>query len=372
MSYLLNYSNWRRVFEVEDPAAISNVTSKVGFAGATLSKTTNASALEQLKAASLAGRTIFIKGDNTEIDETEALFRSTDAKSDLTWTIGTKTQTAKNYLKVGDIVINGDSGKPVTMTIEPLDLATKTVEACGNGIYALGRALNIKYNEGVAQGSKLIIGLNTKTANSFVANANTAFQTPVADFTQGAMWTFIVSKAIIPSERNFTNAVAMPVANSKKTDADGSKWTNSKAMPQLSNAYFDELIEISKIDSTAFVETIKNKRITSYTTELEGYVKTYVDTFFEPFLTAYVERFKTFFTKKATEAGTSSTLFSDLTSYIDKWKTDQSAKRDTYSSDLVAKLRASFQAAADSGSVSAPAASAAGKVISGTEGKIGQ
>jgi hypothetical protein len=364
MSYILNYSKWRKIFEAEDPnAAISNVKSRMGFVGATPSKTSNASALAEFKTA-------FTDATVTgEIDETKALFRKETAKSSKLWETRAKTQTAKNYLKIGDIILNGDSGKPVTITVESADLISKSVEASGNGIFALGRALAMRKGQKLLEG-KIIIGLNTKSANSFLANADTAFQTPVGDFENSIMFTFVVSKAVIPGAGNAaTNVITAKDAAAKGT-VDPNIYTNNGAMPQLPKDYWESLKKVSPIDTTAFVAKIKGKAIKSYSTELVGYVNEYINTFYEPFLTAYAERFKSFLKSKATEAGIDSALFQDLFAYIDEWKKTQSKK--TYTDAALGEIRQLFSNVTVTGSTSQPAASAAGTVVKGTEGKIGQ
>ena len=95
MSFILDYKNWTRLFEQAGSADISNVKSKAGFAGATPSTTSNASALESFKAG-LPNAVII-----GEMAEDKALIRSANSKSTLSWTVGEKTVTAKNYIKFG-------------------------------------------------------------------------------------------------------------------------------------------------------------------------------------------------------------------------------------------------------------------------------
>ncbi|CAB4175584.1 hypothetical protein UFOVP1247_230 [uncultured Caudovirales phage] len=367
MSFILDYKNWTRLFEQAGSADISNVKSKAGFAGATPSTTSNTSALESFKAG-LPNAVII-----GEMAEDKALIRSANSKSTLSWTVGEKTVTAKNYIKFGtDIILNGDSGKPTAITVTGDDFLNKPIEASGNGIYVLGRALLLRSSEKLTGQSKIIIGLNTKTANSFVANANTAFQGPIGNFAQAALFTFIVSKAVVPSAGNTTNNVTTAKNLALKPDANPYKWVNQEAKPSVPSEYWERLYTVSPIDSKAFVDKIKAKQIATYTPELTGYVTEFTNVSFEPFITAYAERFKSFLQYKALEAGIDSSLFQDLFSYIDEWKTGQIAKKQAYSAEVTRTIQGLFALATTKGSVTQPAASAAGKVIKGTEGKIGQ
>jgi hypothetical protein len=364
MSYILNYLNWKSVFEAQDSGkTLSNVKSKMGFVGATPSKTSNATALTEFKSAFPDAK---ITG---EIDDTKALFRKEGAQSSVFWEVKPKTQKAINYLKIGDIILNGDSGKPVTITIESTDLISKSVEASGNGIFALGRALAMRKGQKVLEG-KIIIGLNTKSANSFLADADTAFQIPVGDFTTSAMFTFVVPKAVIPGRGNTSQNVMTAKSAAEKGNINPNLHINNGAMPQLPSDQWEALKKVAPIDATQFINKIKGKGITSYTTELAGYVDEFVNTFYEPFLTAYAERFKAFLRNKAAEAGIDPSLFQDLMSYIDEWKASQN--KEAYRSATSDEIKQLFSNVTDTGSTSKPSATAAGKILKGTEGKIGQ
>jgi hypothetical protein len=362
---ILNFAKWQKLHEQAntEQSGLSNVRSKTAFVGSTSSKTSNATALDEFKAAfpdaTVAG----------EIDDTKALFRKEAMQSSKFWETRAKTQTAKNYLKIGDIMLNGDSGKPVSITVESSDLINKPVEASGNGIFALGRALAMRKGQKLLDG-KIIIGMNTKTADSFLANADTAFQSPTGDFRNAAMFTFVVPKAVIPGAGNTTSNVTTAKNAADKGTIDPAMYTNKSALPKLPQNYWESLRKIAPIDATAFVTKIKGKAIKSYTTELAGYVDEYVNTFFEPFLNAYAERFKAFLKTKAGEIGIDSSSFSDLMAYIDEWKTKQSKK--TYRDEVEKEIRSLFSIASTLGSTTNPGATAAGRVVKGTEGKIGQ
>jgi hypothetical protein len=340
------------------------------FVGSTPSKTSNASALEDFKKLSAYG----IRDVEGTIDDTKALVKGTDAKSTQVWKIGTKSLPDKNYLKIGNRVLKGDSGESMASIINFNDLLNNPVEASGNGIYTLGRLLALKYNPdnkiNNVPNINCILAMNAKTANSFIANADTAFQQPLGDFRSGIMSTFVISNAVIPNQRNEDHNVSV-AKNLAQKGEDSSKWVNIEAMPQLpSKADSEPLKEINKIDASGFVSKIKEKKISRPSGELTNYVNEYVDTFFEPFITAYAERFKTFLKNKATASGVDVNLFNNMFEYIDSWKASELAKKEQYRSASQNEINSLFSGAVNRGSVSMPPASGAGKVVPGKEGEI--
>jgi hypothetical protein len=369
VSYILNYSNWKKVFEQDAASGLSDVKDKTAFTGATLSNAPNADALAEMKSGL---PNVKIIGDKQEITENDAIAKVSDTGTS-NWKIVPKTVKAKDYLKIGDLVLNGDSKKAVTIKLPISDLAIKPIEAAGNGIFALSRALLLKYGElkNFPQ-TPLIIGLNTKTANSFITNANTAFQGPIGDFTYSGLTIFMLSNAITSNANNTTNNVSVLRNIAAKGTMDASEMASDGIMPQIPKANWESVKSVSPIDFNAFIAKIKDKRISTFTPELQKYIEEYVNTFFDQFLTTYSERFKSFLSESAANAGISSTMFQELFDYINAWKTDQASKKEEYKADLIREIKEALQPLQNRGSVSRPAATASGKVVSGTEGKIGQ
>ena len=365
MSFILDYRNWKRIFEQAVAAAtVVGVKSKVAFTGATTHPAPNASALAEMK----KGLSINIVGSQV-ITENDAITKTADGDIN-NWKIIPKTIKAKDYLKIGNLILNGDSKKAATIKLIISDLGLKPIEAAGNGIFALSRALLLKNKElRTSPQTPLIIGLNTLKADSFIANADTAFQSPIGDFTNSGLRTFLVSKAIKSNPGNTeTNTV---MCNKWAQEArDTSTMANMSIMPNIPTEYSEGAKTISPIDFNAFIAKIKNKNISSYTPELQGYVDEYVNTFFDPFLVTYSERFKSFLTKSAVEIGILPTLFQELMDYINTWKTGQVSKKEEYKADLVKEIKDILLPLLNKTPVSRPGAEASGKVVTGTVGKI--
>lgn len=366
MRSILNYSNWKKIYERTNAGGdISNVKSKMAFVGATYDRTTNASALSQFKAGISDAE---ITGD---IDENKALFNKGQGqtKSSKFWEVKPKTQKAKNYLKIGDLMLNGDSGKPITITVESANLLNMPIEAAGNGIFALSRALIMRRENKFFNG-KIIIGLNTKTTNSFEINVDTAFQSSIGKFRNAALFTFVPSKAAIPGARNTTNNVKVASNMAEKGNLEAAiSATNKNAIPNIPEEYLEPLRKVAEIDATGFVDKIKEKKIKGWTLELANYADEYANTFFEPFVNAYAERFKSYLKGEANKAGIDSSLFSDLMNYIDEWKAKQS--KESYKNAVETEIESLFSIARTTGSTTKPMASTSTKVTKGTIGKIG-
>jgi hypothetical protein len=361
MGMILNFAKWQKLHEQAntEKSGISNVRSKVAFVGSTPSKTSNATALAEFKKA-------FPEATVTgEIDETKALFKK--EANTKRWETRAKTQTAKDYLKVGDRILNGDSERLSVIAIESSDLVNKPVEASGNGIFALGRALAMRKGGQKVFEGKLIIGMNTKTADSFLANADTAFQNPIGDFRRAALFTFVPSKAVIPGAGNTTDNVKLAITRDIKT---ANAATNKACVPKLPKEYLGSAQNVNPIDATGFVDTIKEKQIKEWNPELAKYVEEYTNTFFESFVNVYAERFKFYLKGEANKAGIDLSLFSNLMGYIDEWKTTQN--KDEYNKAVEKEIKLLFSSVGTGGSATKPAASTSTKVTKGTEGKIGQ
>lgn len=368
MSYILAYSAWKRVFEQQVESELSGVKDKTAFTGATLSNAPNADALAEMKRG-LSNIKIF--GDKQEITEADAITKLSDTGT-TNWKIIPKTVKAKDYLKIGDLILNGDSKKAVTIKLPISDLSSKPIEAAGNGIFALSRALLLKYGElkDFPQ-TPLIIGLNTKTANSFITNVNTAFQGPIEEFTQSGLTIFMLSKAITPNDNNTTNNVSALRNIAEKGTKDASTMASDGILPQIPKANWASVKSINPIDFNTFIAKVKNKNISTFTPELQKYVEEYVNTFFDQFLVTYSERFKSFLNTSAANVGISPVMFQELFDYINVWKSDQASKKEAYKADLISQVKDAVRPIQSRGSVSRPVATTSGKIVAGTEGKIG-
>jgi hypothetical protein len=347
----------------EQASDMSNIKSRMALVGSTTHITNNAGALTAFE--KIEGG-VTIKGK--PIDENKALFKGEGYKGLSFWEIKEKTRKEKNYLKIGDEIITGDDKKLVSFTVSTQNLLKEPIEASGNGIFALGRAINLVRKEKLSEGegTNIIIAMNTKKADSFVANAKTGFQAVEGKFNSAIMFTFVTSDGVIPNPKHNTHNVNT-ARNIKDPNPIG--YVNGNAMPQLPK-HKETLRKIDPIDAADFVNKIKGKKIASYTTELGKYVNEFVDTFFTPYIETYAKRFKEYLNLEAKEMGIDPKLFEDLMKYIDEWKTAQNGKKEVYKKNAEDEIKVLFTQKTQTGSELRPGATTSGKKIEGTVGKI--
>lgn len=350
MGIILNFANWQKLHEQQSD--MSNISSKVGIVGATADPTTSEKALAEFKKG-FQGATI-----EGNIDETKALFSDGPGK----WKIATKTQQYKDYLKIGDYLLTGDTGKPSVRPIIKKDLKLP-IEASGNGIFALGRAMKLALPM-TDDNSKIFIALNVKTPDSIRIDAETGLQKYMSKFVESAVATFVANSIIIPNPENKS-----PNVDAKYTDA-----VNKMALPNLGieevEKYRDSLRSIAPIDTTGFVNQTTGKKINKATPELEEQIREYCNKFWKPFITAYAERFNGYLKIKATEMGADISLFSDLVTYVNNWKTKQESV-DPFEA-VKERIVGLFSKAGPGILSNPPGAKATATKTTGTIGKIGQ
>lgn len=350
----------------EQASDMSNIKSRMALVGSTPDTTSNTGALTEFE--KIEGG-VDIKGK--PIDSNKALFKGgPEGYNGLKfWEIKEKTRKEKNYLKIGDDIIIEDAKKTVSLTVSTQNLSKQPIEASGNGIFALGRAINLVRKEKLSEGegTNIIIAMNAKKADSFVTNAKTGFQGVEGGFKSAIMFTFVTSEGITPNTKHNTSNVNT-ARNIKDPNPIG--YVNVNAMPKLPKKYGETLRKINPINATDFINKIKGKKIASYTPELGKYVNEFVDTFFTPYIETYAKRFKEYLNLEAKELGIDPKLFEDLMKYIDEWKTAQNGKKEVYKKNAEDEIKVLFTQKTQTGSVSRPGATASGKKIEGTVGKI--
>jgi hypothetical protein len=364
MSYLVNYSKWRSIFEAED-ASLSNVTYKLAFTGATPSVAPNKDALAEFKSANPG----IAFADEATLDDTRAIARIKLADGKFQYKVTAKTVNAKDYLKIGALILNGDKNTAVSITITKQDLMNGW-EASGNGIFALGRALKLSTN--LENTDKIIVGLNNPNPNGFIANAKTGVENSLEDWKTSIEFTFILSKAVIPSASNKSSNTVTAVKISNQPDSlDQAKtYFNRNSVPNVPTADKEELKKVSLIDTTAFVDKIKGKSAKSYDANTAALVKEFADKYTETYLNTYAERFKKYLNTKATGAGIDPKLFAGLVAYIDKWKTDELAKKADYLAAAEQSIKDQFSTVSPGATKTGSQTNASGQVVTGKEGEL--
>jgi hypothetical protein len=365
MTYVLDYTKWKRLFEQEE-SGLSNVKAVIGIAGATGHPTTNQNALNSLISG---GAGVKILG-TTKIGEDQAIVKNDiTVKGTQNWKVANKTVKSNNYIKIGNRLLDGDATTgPVAIDITSDELSKNQIEAAGNGIYALGRILPIKYKLNSMPSAKLVIGLNQPNPDALVVNVDTQFQDILGKFKNAAIYTFVGSGAVIPGKDYHKDNVDQARSILAKKNIDLNTYTSMYATPSINNEKLENLSNVGAFDLTDLVQTISGKKFTRYNDELQKYLDTYVDNYFEKFANAFVERFKAFITSKAN--GANPAVFKDLYGYMDSWKAARIAQKEEYRTEIHKLFNRIFGAGSYIGSTTKPTATAGSEVVKGKVGKL--
>ena len=365
MSKIYNFKEWS-LNEQNKGTEVSALGYSTLLSGASKSSTTNKTALDVFMQN---GRKV---ANSETMDENKALIKGQKSG----WSVGDKTIKAKDYLKIGELILDGSKGQPTAITVTKDMLFNSAIEASGNGIFALGRtqAAARDYYESMRADDKIIIVINKKNTDSFYANVTTGFQSSIANFYSGCASMLIGSSAIIPNPKN--NKDNTEVYKRWARIPDGEKLTsespNKNASPSITQKNTKEikarLLGVNKIDGTEFYNTVTGKKLAKYNDSVKSLVESYVNTFFDKHIEAMVARYKSYIITETKAAGISSNLFSDFIAHIDKWKESESAKKANYLTACLNNISERFEPKTTSGSVSRPSMKSSGEAIAGTEG----
>lgn len=365
MAYVLDYTKWKQLFEQEE-TSLSNVRAVIGIAGATDHPTSNQNALNNLISG---GAGVEILGD-TKISENQAIVKNDiTVKGTKNWKVANKTVKSNNYIKIGNRLLNGDStSEPITLETTVDELSKSQIEAAGNGIYALGRILPIKYKLNSTPSAKLVIGLNQPNPDALVVNVDTAFQSLEGSFKNAAIYTFVGSGAVIPGKDYHKDNVDQARSILTKKDINLNTYTSTYATPSINDKKLGEFNNVGAFDLTDFVQTINGKKFTRYDDTLQRYLDTYIDNYFEKFANAFVERFKAFIASRTN--GSNPVIFKDLYGYMDSYKTSRLAKKEELRTEIHKMFNRIFGSGSYVGSTTKPTAKAGSEVVKGKIGKL--
>jgi hypothetical protein len=315
-----------------------------------------------------------------EIQNEESIDDNTALKKEgPRYSIVDKSIKSNNYLKIGNKILDGASGKPTSIVISASALQRENIEAAGNGLFALGRSMKtmreavqsaMKRGEKAADvwnNAEIIIGLNLKSANSFYAQAKTGFQNSSGKFTTGLTFTLIPINAVVPNPNNTTNHVN--VATGGKIDPLNAG-VNGQAMPSIADQkkWRPVLKEVDKIDASNWISKYKDKKVAKWDNDAQTMVKDYVNTFFVPHINSTAARYKAFLRKTAQDAGIDPGMFNNMYASIESWKKSELGNKEEYLAAANQTARKWFEARTDKGAVSRPVMKGSGKVIKGQEG----
>ena len=349
---------------------LSSQFQTMALVGASKSKTSNTTAIKTFK-DSLG---FPVEG---EINENVALFRDSNKKTDRKGGFYTaeKTEKSVDYIKIGDKIIDGSkSTTPVYLETTMEEMTNTSVEVSGNGIFALGRLYKLRKEKEIDFSDPVILALNLKNTNGFIASAKTGLQTVQNDFEFATLSTLITSEAIVPNPQNTTNWVEVSRNAIKSGNIKPEETLARVARPMISDKdrkeILDKLRSKGSIDVSEFLTKYKGKKINKFGAEVKDMVKEFTDKYFESYIDLTAERFKEYLDIRAEQAGIPKDLFASMKKLIDEWQTKEKGKKSVYLNSATNELERAFKVLTSKTGGSFKGAQSTGEIISGEEGKI--
>ena len=331
MSKVLGFKEWR-LFESEGETPTTSTSLLVGA--------TNHTAYNKSAGKKVNSDTIIEIEGVDGLSDAKAISRKTGT-SIKKFTVVEKSEKAKDYLKIGDIVLNGDGGNVEKVKVSLRELLKSDLEASGNGIYALCRAIEYAYKYKVAQGAPIHIVLNqpSKTPVVMFASTKKSLGSPMAG------WNGMIH---VVSTIGGNDSVITPA----KVNMDSDKYTqryskrpfdelvstaNNFPTPKILAPSRDEVIAIRKdmianstqFDVSEWANANKGKR------EREGnkalkIMQDFCKKYFKQYVNAEADRYIYYLDSLAKKAGVDSDVMSDIKGAAEAWRTNYLGKERSF------------------------------------------
>jgi hypothetical protein len=339
--------------------ALANITDGCAVVGATKSNTTNAAAVA---AFIKAGYTV-----NGTISSTTCIKKAAGATAKV-YAVGPKTVNEAHYLKIGEKVISGTA--PSSMIITFADLVGQSIEASGNGIFALGRAVTAnseKKRFGLTLTSGLSITLNTTKVIASFFNVKTGFQDAANDFGSDVIRTMIASAALQPTATNEESLVKPGMERRSKGISEISRIFGYSARPSIADITTEEdsvFQNMDPIDISTF--QYNGKRINN-TDAAKPAVESFCRIYFSLWISRFVSKFKKYIAMRCEAAGVPLDALTSLNALINSYSKTQNIS--TYTKEATDKLFILYSnTTSRSGAVSGAVSTSTS--ITGKEGEI--
>jgi hypothetical protein len=308
---------------------LTNITDGAVIAGATASNTTNVSAMTKF---GQSGYTI-----TGTIAENKCI-RKEAGQPKTKWTIANKSVKAAHYVKVGDKVISGSSASSMMVTLG--DLTDQAVEAAGNGIYALYRALQgVKTgmkSYGLTSTSGLAIVLNggKGVVNNYFFNIKTGWQDVANNFGSSILRVMIGIGALKPTGTSTNNLIDMGLKI--KANGTAKDYLGKAARPTVSDLTDTESETLKAIGPISVEgDPATNKMINNEDAAIPV-VKAFCARYFQAYIDSVAAKFKEYINMRAKAALVPIETLSGLINLIDTWKKTQ--KLNDYTNEALDKL----------------------------------
>lgn len=281
--------------------------------------------------------------------------------------VAPKTVNLDHYLKIGNKLIQETSTTYMAITIAELDSAA--IEASGNGIYALGRAISAasaKGKYGLTENSGIIIMLNAPAVTTTYFNISSGFQDLLGAWKQGASIQMIADSILEPAGNNDD----VTTGKNLRGTAEQSTWLQSQARPMISTITADEkekLKTVGTIDPSGF--PLRGKKITSLQ-EAKNICKQYTDRYLNQFLSLIGTRFRYWVKLRSEPYGVPDDALAPIYSLIYRKVTQQQKNSAEYTTALENRMQFLYQQTTSGPAPGKVGAVATGATVGGKEGEI--
>ena len=289
---------------------LTGVKDGCAVVGATKSNTSNAGAVDAFITAGykVAGT----------ISSTTCIKKAAGGASN-SYTVGPKTVNQAHYLKIGDKVISGTS--PSSMIITFADLKAQAIEAAGNGIYALGRALKAKSSAagfGLTMSAGLSITLNTSKVMLSMFNVNTGFQ-DIANRFGGDVIRQMIAYSILQPTGTGSSLIPPGMKRREFGNARNSEIFSGGARPSLADMTDAEKEAIKTVGSFDSSNDPDIGRKINNLSAAKPVVTAFCKRYFQPYVDSVAAKFKKYIELKCTAAGVPVDALATLNAIIDSY-----------------------------------------------------
>jgi hypothetical protein len=328
MSYLVNYAKWRSVFEAEDKSGIPDKY-KVLLVGATSAPISNKAAFVEIKEA-LSAPSL----ESITLTEDQALSKKANpAAGESPYSAIKRPTVSKDYLKIGNLVLDGAQKKVVSISIDRRMILASDAswEASGNGLLALARAIKYAKSFNIGQtDDPIIIALNLGTDKNpqvVLADYQSGLENAKSSWLSAIEILSVATGAVVPNKENHSSGVESGRSMLAEKNQDNiNTLVNRRAVPLILNDVDKKsLQELNPIQVD--LSTLTNKQKKAWDADLEKVISDFTKTYAPMFINAYADRFIKYLENKS---GIDRGIFAPLINKIEEWRKTELTMIQTY------------------------------------------
>jgi len=269
--------------------------------------------------------------------------------------VSEKTESGRDYLKIGDITLNGDEGNVEQIKVSFREFLKNDIEAAGNGIYALGRAIKYWRKYKLSQGDPLHIVLNQPSPTPVVmfASSKKALADPMPS------WRGMIHYIAVAGVTDRTNIVQPAKSNiesdyftkryMKRTHEQAITSANMFPTPRIDAETKAERLDLrvdmqsnsTKFEIAQFLENNSGKRIKDKKLAVK-LIREFSKKYYKQFVDTQVDRYNYYIGSISKKAGVDSSLFSEITAEGEAWRQKWLGKEDYFASTAARQVEQLF------------------------------